>query len=460
MRSKDLVLPISEPGKKIDMAKHLIITTVGTSVFTNFNKREVNDAFKERRKDYSPLNLAERENESALEYDEDIYKSLEDCIKSKWLKGIQKKEGSNVFSLSEDASAPNSHASAEITSLLKIAEKLRSQDEEAQIEVQLLATDTALSVSAAKLIEKFPFPEGIHVRPFNEKSHFVDGLRVNREDFERVGLKSLIQQTDDVVTSTGLMPEMCGLNITGGYKGVIPHITLYGQVKGIPIYYIFENSEHLIQIPQAPLSINWAMFAQHYSALVELQESGTENWEKFRSEHGLFDHFDLCIWRDPQDGSAMLNGLGEFFLEKFESYRFIEVLSNGPLVRTKPSEKNQLKKVLEGLFQSLDTFFLNNPGLETRDAAIQLVHRTGGDIFDHAGKQSRDWFISKYPQASPEVRILYSFGFSRGRVDKLRIWDFRMGGFNHSSYIREFEAFVQSNDEGEWVPFLQVYAGA
>jgi CRISPR/Cas system-associated protein Csm6 len=287
---------ISEPGKKIDMPQHLIITTVGTSVFTNFNKEEVKKAFEEKGKGYQKLNLSERESDSAQEYDVDIFGTLEKCIKDKWLKGINKKDRSGAFTFLEDAKSPNPHASAEITSILKIAEKLRAQDEEAQVEVQLLATDTALSVSAAKLVKLWFGKEvlpgepthyqhsfeqrsenhsvSISIRPFQigENGDYIKSLGVkppadgDPETFYEQGLQNLVKKLVD--KQSGLIKQAKQarkdklapvINFSGGYKAIIPFLTIIAQLENIPMYYIYEDSDHLLEMGSLPVGWDWGM---------------------------------------------------------------------------------------------------------------------------------------------------------------------------------------------------------
>jgi putative CRISPR-associated protein (TIGR02619 family) len=249
------------------MSQYLIITTVGTSVFTNFNKEEVQKAFEERGRDYSPLNLTDRENESADEYDIDIFESLENIVKSKWLKGVQKKEKSNTFSLSEDNATPNSHASAEITSILKIAEKLRNQDEKAKFEVQLLATDTALSVSAAKLIKKYQWPDHITLREYKQADDFVKSLGVkpptdgDPETFYDKGLQNLVEKLVDKQSGLIRKARQDGyepvINFSGGYKAIIPFLTVIAQLENISMYYIYEDSDYLLEMGSLPVGWDW-----------------------------------------------------------------------------------------------------------------------------------------------------------------------------------------------------------
>ena len=46
------------------------------------------------------------------------------------------------------------------------------------------------------------------------------------------------------------------LNPTGGYKGVIPFVTVLGMLYGKRSVYIFEHAEQLINLPPLPFSFD------------------------------------------------------------------------------------------------------------------------------------------------------------------------------------------------------------
>lgn len=49
------------------------------------------------------------------------------------------------------------------------------------------------------------------------------------------------------------------INITAGFKGTVPYLTILGQVLKIPLQYVFEKSQHLVTIP--PMSIGFDVIA-------------------------------------------------------------------------------------------------------------------------------------------------------------------------------------------------------
>ena len=73
-------------------------------------------------------------------------------------------------------------------------------------------------------------------------------------------------------------------NITGGYKAVIPYMTIMAQINGCDAYYIFEDEKALIKIPKAPLHVNFEEIERNYELLKEL-ENGIEDYPNWRNKN-------------------------------------------------------------------------------------------------------------------------------------------------------------------------------
>lgn len=247
--------------------KHLIITTVGTSIFTNYQKKEVEMAWEDadNYRGISDYRKLEAKNDSASQYSTSDYKKAEDKIEQFWLQGIKKVGEAWIVS----KNTPNRHASAEITSILEIAKKIRNEDVNAEIEVQLLATDTALSVSAAKLIGLFfENSDMVSVREFVKETDFVASLGVKPKSgdianaYYDAGLQNLV---DKLMGEGGIIKKAKKnefnpvINFSGGYKSTIPVLTIIAQLEGIPMYYIYEDSDHLMEVGNLPFSFDWGI---------------------------------------------------------------------------------------------------------------------------------------------------------------------------------------------------------
>ncbi|MEZ4851050.1 MAG: hypothetical protein R3B93_21030 [Bacteroidia bacterium] len=237
----------------------MIITTVGTSLFSNYRKDEAQDKIG---KNYQPIDRSldplEKENACASDIGKDIYeipiREIKEKIEDYW------------FELN---GKPNLQASAEITSIFKIAE---SQTNE-KIQVCLIATDTLLSVLAAQMItdwigEYYPDIEVISPKTkeksINDNFFVVKDLRVDSQLNYDQGFINLIEVLEEICINKGKKQNDIILNITGGYKAIVPIVTLYGQLRNIPLYYIYDEddldkSANLVSVGKLPFHLDWGI---------------------------------------------------------------------------------------------------------------------------------------------------------------------------------------------------------
>ncbi|MCS7076418.1 MAG: hypothetical protein NZ455_06900 [Bacteroidia bacterium] len=232
------------------MKTRKIVTTAGTSVFTNLitNDNEIKNTF--TRLDGLPYGDWEK-NQEIIEGKEGL-SITQGLRKSVW-----------------DKIQNNPHASAEITSVLKITEEIQSPD--TQIEVYLIATDTIVGALACELIKEWfkkNHPEITVIFERTNSKHVIPNLRVDEQEYYNEGFDNLIQTLSELK----LTPDDF-LNITGGYKGIIPIMTLFAQLVQVPLCYIYnENPKNthnrtkeyeLVTVGNLPLDFD-AIFAESY----------------------------------------------------------------------------------------------------------------------------------------------------------------------------------------------------
>lgn len=238
-----------------------IITTVGTSLFTNYQA----DAVRYRLgQDYASI------DDSLKQTQEAIAKDLYNPHLGPYVRNIEEKIEDYWF---VDNRRPNLAASAEIASVLKIAEA----EPKEVFKVHLIATDTLQSVLAAELIalwfEEYRPPNIIEVlfqrqpRNFSKQessSYVIKDLRTDNQDAYEQGLMNLIAVLDTVKHSNDSSDE-CVINITGGYKGIVPFVALYALVENIEMRYLYDDrgqsvdSTELIRIGSLPISFDWSL---------------------------------------------------------------------------------------------------------------------------------------------------------------------------------------------------------
>lgn len=193
-----------------------IITTVGTSLITN----------KSGRNDW--LELDHEEFSTAL------FDANNDFFKSQ----IKPKEDK----LAEDVKQPNS--CAELASLAKI-------DPEGEAEIHLICTETMTSYMCGRVLHR-------HLDG-RAKLHHIADLRVDDPDkFETTGFLNLIGKVKEITEGD----EKTLFNISGGYKILIPPMTLIAQLEKMSLCYLYEDSDRYIEIGNLPLNFDWEVIEE------------------------------------------------------------------------------------------------------------------------------------------------------------------------------------------------------
>ena len=194
-------------------------------------------------------------------------------------------------------------ASAELNSL----HRLRIGDGD---DVILLASDTADCRIAAEALGRAI--ENTFAATVTLKR--VEGLVVNDPTcFRERGLMNLGKAILAYASDPNRRYAKGGvvLNPTGGYKGVVPFVTVLGMLLGLKTVYVFEFSKYLIQLPPLPLSFDMGIFERALPALEYLRSEGAvpEN-EFFAKIRGLQDderaRFASFLEYDPNDPGRMV----------------------------------------------------------------------------------------------------------------------------------------------------------
>lgn len=249
-----------------------IITTVGTSLFTNFMQDEVK---KKYGRDYASVSI-----ESAFNAIEDAKAGAADIWSDRYKHDVRTIQENVEDFWFDDEFKENKVASAEIASLLKISE----QDKE-KVQVHLIATDTLLSVLAAELIVTW-FERHKHLatnvaevlfkraqpdfKEQSESDYVVKDLKVNSSEEYEKGFMNLIG-----LMEKSIIKDSTILNITGGYKAITPVLTLYGQLQEIPLVYLYQekdtdkNKQELVKLGNLPIQFDLSYIENYVQFLIE-----------------------------------------------------------------------------------------------------------------------------------------------------------------------------------------------
>jgi len=290
---------------------NIIITTVGTSLFTNYLKKEVLDCASKiaqsKSQTFDEKSYKDAYDSAILQATANITTLYENHIKPYFLWNMKKQIDvlKDEYDDNEDLtkitwlplSRPelNKNASAEIQSIEAILDKknLSQQD----YKIYLLHTATSLSELAAKILCQDVYKSKTVCVP-------VAGLEVKTsKTFNDEGFKTLADEILKILDAH--KNDKVVLNITGGYKGIIPIATLIGQLLNIPIFYIYEDSETPIEIAQLPINFDWSSIESIASYMT------AEYLESIPPHSDLYKLFDSAKLVKVENGVVKISGIGQ-----------------------------------------------------------------------------------------------------------------------------------------------------
>ncbi len=303
-----------------------VITTVGTSIFTNY--------FEENK-------------------DKNTVKNYYDSIEGKPYSQYQEYENDindlrkAIINHIEENKSNLKKLSAELKSLILLTEK-----EEEKLNVYLLATDSILSPLACEIIKQtIDTSNDLNMKIiYNNKTEVINDLQVLDDSNLKNGLSNLIRRINDI--SQGYYQNVI-MNITGGYKGIIPYLTIISSINKCKIIYTFENERNsLINIPVLPISINEKIFEDNLEQLNELEDEDTiEQYKKVKNRnYEKWEVLENSGIIDVVDNMASFSSIGKIFFDNYKNKFFI---FKCPEDVWKDIEKQKdIKRILETKFHN------------------------------------------------------------------------------------------------------------
>jgi len=108
----------------------------------------------------------------------------------------------------------------------------------------------------------------------------MDGLDPkDKEKFEREGMRELLSKISTIINDYEDSHNII-LNVTGGYKGAVPYLTLLGMCQErIEVIYLFEESKANITLPKMPIAFDiftWRNYRGFIEAVPHLKREVAE----------------------------------------------------------------------------------------------------------------------------------------------------------------------------------------
>ena len=237
--------------------------------------------------------------------------------------------------------------SAEIKGLVKMG--VTSDDR-----LILIASDTVEGRLSAELVKEF-----LEERKISSKGQIeiktIAGLQAtDGAVFQREGLKNLLAylvslENNDLV-----------LNPTGGYKSIVPYISLIGMLFNKPVRYIHEDSNDVLTLTNLPVVLNDDLLLLVEPKLKRIEQETAIPKNEWQLGIDYNDRrFDCLV--EESGGQITISGIGFLFWERFKQ----DYPADLPRDERTPSEKIN-KLIDQGV---------GHHGIEKiRPIAVKLLH--------------------------------------------------------------------------------------
>ena len=253
----------------------------------------------------------------------------------------------------------------------------------------------------------------------------IEGMQIyNARRLREKGLKHLVQTLlDDYLANDQIRYQYeIIVNPTGGYKAVVPFLTVLGMLYGRKAIYLFEHAEELIELPPLPLTFDLHLFERVREALRYIEDEVAVPPAEY---------FARIVDYDPAERDLFLS-----FTEPFEENKI--TLSPLTYVLLKIEASAQPSFISRKALAKLDTL----QG-EKRKILERLIAHTSNPLW-------REHKTHRWPN-NPGILIIKAgntaerlAGFvTRGRFHVALLFD------DHDDYERELERYT-INDLKSW----------
>ncbi|MBO8159679.1 putative CRISPR-associated protein [Thermosyntropha sp.] len=153
-------------------------------------------------------------------------------------------------------------------------------------------------------------------RGFSVKSREIKGLTYTHNSFALHGLRSLISALTDEIRISRRMSIQPVINATGGFKAEIAYATLVGLIFQVPVYYIHELFQDIIEMP--PLPVNWdpSLFIAHEDFFDWIAQEFRRKEKVLNRLKGRPHEINMFLHEDSE-GYITLSPAGEVYYQAF-----------------------------------------------------------------------------------------------------------------------------------------------
>lgn len=170
----------------------------------------------------------------------------------------------------------------------------------------LCVSDTEDGRTVGRILERY------HQGLFEEvQTLTIEGLQAaDPQRFRNEGLRNLVRAIADIVKVERGRGRALAINATGGFKAQISFAGLIGQLLEIPVFYMFESFQEVIELPPLPVDFSFEYWLSHFDLLERLSR------DLLPEEEIPLDLNEVLILRE--EGLCCLSSLGELFHQGYK----------------------------------------------------------------------------------------------------------------------------------------------
>jgi putative CRISPR-associated protein (TIGR02619 family) len=192
--------------------------------------------------------------------------------------------------------------------------------------VVLFHSDTDDGEVSARVVEDY-LRRRVGLGEDNVARRRVAGLQVNdAARFRREGVPNYIRLVLEEGERRGWQNVV--LNPTGGYKALVSYATLLGMFFGVPVCYIFDNGEELLQLPPLPVEFDRGRLLPLLPAMERVEREtdvpAADFWGK--APYELRQQYDSLV-EDVGGGRVTLSPIGLLVFERLRAARATQPLA-------------------------------------------------------------------------------------------------------------------------------------
>ncbi|MEW6418390.1 MAG: hypothetical protein AB1480_09755 [Nitrospirota bacterium] len=201
-------------------------------------------------------------------------------------------------------------------------------DTEKKADCYLISSDSPLGKLSANVIKDYINGQNILKTHYDAKEPIVaKGVNIEYpKDFRESGFRNLIDKINETVKKALTNgAEKIYLNITGGFKGMVPYSTIAGMIhpsEKVILCYLFEDSKEIIDMPTYPIGLDFHHWHRNAARLKMVTEGGPTAGKYFL--YNLSVPMQKLLYEDS--GKKKLFSLGEVLKKQYEDQKNIDPL--------------------------------------------------------------------------------------------------------------------------------------